>query len=218
MDVRRRKAETDIAARSRQLEEGIENRARELDARIAAREDGFEGELERVRRQRPVAVVLRHQQAREVDLAAADVERDVVDRSRVVAGAPEHQVAGPQLAGRDRGGLLVLRDRVVRQVGPARSPGAGGQAGAVPLIRTGGAPPVGLPDLGAGERDRGLGARPRRRGGRWRSRSLRGLLGRLLGGLLYAVFWPAVYGEWTVLLEGLGTFCLLAALLARFRR
>ena len=49
MEVRRRKAETDIEARRKQLEEGIEHRARELDARIAAREDGFEGELERVR-------------------------------------------------------------------------------------------------------------------------------------------------------------------------
>ena len=36
------------------------------------------------------------------DLPAADVERDVVDRRRAAAGAPEDQVSGPQLAGRDR--------------------------------------------------------------------------------------------------------------------
>ena len=39
-----------------------------------------------------------------------------------------------------------------------------------------------------------------------------GLAGAVLGGLLYAVFWPAVYAEWTTLLEGVGTLCLLAAL------
>jgi alpha-1,2-mannosyltransferase len=40
-----------------------------------------------------------------------------------------------------------------------------------------------------------------------------GRLAALSGGLLYAVFWPAVYSERTVLLEGLANTCLLGSLI-----
>jgi hypothetical protein len=39
-----------------------------------------------------------------------------------------------------------------------------------------------------------------------------GLVGALLGGLAYAVMYPAVYVEWTTQLQGLGNTCLLLAL------
>ena len=41
-----------------------------------------------------------------------------------------------------------------------------------------------------------------------------GRVGALFGGVFYAVFWPAVYNERTVLLEGLANTCLLASLIA----
>ena len=101
--------------------------------------------------------------ARRVDhLAAADVERDVVDRRRRARRAPEDQVTGLQRAQRDRRRLLVLRDRVVRagtSRRPARPPWSGRSS---PRRRAGGAPAVGLADLGAGEGDRRR--RRRRRG------------------------------------------------------
>ena len=78
--------------------------------------------------------------------------------------APEDQVAGLELADGDRRGLLVLRDRVVRQRLPAGLPRPHRQARAVPGARAGGAPAVGLADLGPGERDRGRGAARRGRG------------------------------------------------------
>ena len=50
MDVRSPQGrDGDRSARASELEEAIEHRARELDARVAEREDGFEDELERVR-------------------------------------------------------------------------------------------------------------------------------------------------------------------------
>ena len=110
--------------------------------------------------------------ARGVDhLAVADVEAHVVDRARVAARAPEHQVAGRQLGGGDARRAGELRDRVVRQVLPALGPGARGEARAVPGVRAGGAPPVGVADLGGreGDRRRGAGAGGRRARGGGRS-------------------------------------------------
>ena len=83
------------------------------------------GTGEEVRRDPVVHRLLAHRPpgARGVDdLAVADVERDVVDRGGVARRAPEHQVARPQVAGRDRRRLLVLRDRVVRQRDARRRP------------------------------------------------------------------------------------------------
>src|SRR5215218_10442685 len=40
-----------------------------------------------------------------------------------------------------------------------------------------------------------------------------GRVGALFGGVFYAVFWPAVYNERTVLLEGLANTCVLASLI-----
>src|SRR5436190_1507865 len=78
------------------------------------------------------------------ELAAAEVERHVVDAARAAVAAPEQQVAGAGVEHRDGGALCELCHRVVREALAAPGPRLHGQPGAVEGERPGRGPLVGL--------------------------------------------------------------------------
>ena len=85
-------------------------------------------------------------------LAVADVHAHVADRA-----VEEHQVAGLQLLAGDRRAHRRLAGAGVRQADPGRRVGVLHQARAVERVRSGGAPDVGVADLGQRGVDRLLG-------------------------------------------------------------
>src|SRR6266508_1771253 len=83
------------------------------------------------------------------DLAATDVESDVVAPSR----SPEHEVAGLHGVERHVRERRILRTRVVRHAHAGRAPGPHGEPGAVEAAGPGAGVAVRLAELGPGVRD-----------------------------------------------------------------